>query len=144
MQQIPKEVLLRAICRGKFHQKKLMFGLGFFREWQQNPPLNGTCWIIDKDFQVRKEKCKIGLKAFNRAYKNYITFLNKKDALRTRALVLRTLRELQINLYATVQDFTPINLPCIRQKREKIEQLEIFDLENEPKPKRKLYNDYQS
>lgn len=136
MQNISTEVLHRAIRRGKFHQKKLMYGLGFFREWQTNPPLNGECWIIDKDFRVRKEQCKIGLKAFNRAYKHFQTFQTKKDALRTRALILRTLRGIQVEMYAVVQDYTPIPLPCKGQKREKSEQLEIFDLEKIKEPKR--------
>jgi len=127
MEQISREVLLRAIRRGNFHKKKLMYGIGFFREWQENPPLNGECWIIDKDFRVRKEKCKIGLKAFDRAYKNFQTFLNKKDALRARAQIVRALREKQVELYASSREYTPISIPYVRHNREKIEQLDLFD-----------------
>lgn len=97
-----KEKLQKAILAGKRAKLRLMFGTGLLREWQKNPELGGKCWAINADMDVLQVPVRVNYSEFTRPYKNFMTFLTKKDALRARALITRVLRDVQAELYGKV------------------------------------------
>lgn len=99
-----KEQLKKAIHAGHRAKLRLMYGAGLFRQWQVNPVIGSKCWVIDQDMDIRLVTVRVNSTDFTRPYHNFMTFLTKKDALRTRAKLVRMLRDMQVELYANVED----------------------------------------
>ena len=103
---MPLHPLLYYVLLAEKYKERKFKGVGLFREWQQNLPVGGWCWIIDPDFQVRKIKVQPENKEFNRAYKNFVTYHSELDAKNALALIFTILQKEQLKLYGNGADFS--------------------------------------